>query len=153
MPGGTLSQQGCVQGGNETHQAKAFLLPPHPPPQVPGWMPAVLSVVPSSGFICAHRFGAALRLLRNIGMWGVGEEAVLTRERVDRLALDSLMTFRILPHLNTLLSTPHDAVGRVERLVGALRDGGWCGGAGDVRWVGSKSGFIFRRLAWWSCGC
>lgn len=96
-------------------------------------MPAVLSVVPSSGFICAHRFGAALRLLRNIGMWGVGEEAVLTRERVDRLALDSLMTFRILPHLNTLLSTPHDAVGRVERLVGALRDGGWCGGAGDVR--------------------
>eukprot|EP00271_Cylindrocystis_brebissonii_P003635 TRINITY_DN1480_c0_g3_i1.p1 TRINITY_DN1480_c0_g3~~TRINITY_DN1480_c0_g3_i1.p1 ORF type:complete len:1007 (+),score=265.88 TRINITY_DN1480_c0_g3_i1:257-3277(+) len=103
--------------------------------QVPAWAPAVLQSVPSAGRIAAQRFGTAIRLLRNLAMW----RDVLAQPLLEQLALDDLVAQRFLPHLRAVLPTPHDAVGRAERLLAALGPA-WIG-------AGSGSGQISPKLA------
>lgn len=82
----------------------------------------MIQTVPQAARLSAQKFGKALRLLRNIGMW----KDVLAMPLLEELALDNLLNSKILPHLRTLRDTLHDAVTRTERVMAAL-DGTWLG--------------------------
>ncbi|CAM6084681.1 unnamed protein product [Calypogeia fissa] len=89
---------------------------------VPTWSLQVINAVPQAARFSAQKFGTALRLLRNIGMW----KNVLALSLLEELALDKLLSAKILPHLRTLRDTLHDAVTRTERVISAL-DRVWLG--------------------------
>ncbi|BBN20396.1 GC-rich sequence DNA-binding factor [Marchantia polymorpha subsp. ruderalis] len=90
--------------------------------EVPAWSLHVMTAVPKAAPIAAQKFGTAIRLLRNIAMW----KDVLALPVLEQLALDELLSSKILPHLRTLLTTLHDAVTRTERVCSAL-SGVWVG--------------------------
>eukprot|EP00897_Mesotaenium_endlicherianum_P004343 jgi/Mesen1/3937/ME000209S02941 len=84
--------------------------------QVPAWTPTVLAAVPSAARFAAVRFAVAVRLLRNIAMW----RDVVAPSVLNQLALEELLTNRVLPHLRSIVPAIHDALARTERLVDAL---------------------------------
>lgn len=89
-----------------------------------------MTAVPKAAPIAAQKFGTSIRLLRNIALW----KDVLALPVLEELALDELLSSKILPHLRTLLTTLHDAVTRTERVFAAL-SGVWVGSNRELRYV------------------
>jgi GC-rich sequence DNA-binding factor len=92
--------------------------------KLPCWSLQVMAAVPRAGRFAAQQFGTSVRLLRNLGLW----KDVLALPVLEHLALDQLLSAKILVHLRTLLPTVHDAVIRTERVLSAL-SGVWVGGS------------------------
>lgn len=91
-----------------------------------------MKVVPNAARVVAYRFGVSVRLMRNICLWN----KILAMPILENIALDELLTGKILPHLRSIQSNVHDAIGRSERIVTSL-DGVWAGPSvtGDRRYV------------------
>ncbi|EPS73029.1 hypothetical protein M569_01727 [Genlisea aurea] len=77
-----------------------------------------MDAVPNAARVAAYRYGAALRLMRNICMW----KDILAMPVLEKIALDQLLSAKILPHLRSMQSNVHDAIYRSERLVTSLSD-------------------------------
>ncbi|CAK9234297.1 unnamed protein product [Sphagnum troendelagicum] len=92
--------------------------------ELPSWSLQVTAAVPRAGRFAAQQFGTSVRLLRNIGLW----KDILALPVLEHLALDQLLSAKILVHLRTLLPTVHDAVVRTERVLTSL-SGVWVGGS------------------------
>lgn len=80
------------------------------------------AAVPGALRLANRQFGVAVRLLRNLGLW----KDILAMPELERLALDQLLSMKMLVHLRAGVSTVHDAVTRIERVVAAL-SGVWVG--------------------------
>ncbi|KAL8157437.1 hypothetical protein AgCh_002220 [Apium graveolens] len=89
---------------------------------VPKWNTLVMKAVPNSARVAAYKFGVSVRLMRNICLWN----KVLSVAVLEKLALDDLLSGKILPHLRSIQSNVHDAVTRTERIVASLC-GVWSG--------------------------
>lgn len=89
---------------------------------VPTWNPLVMKAVPNAARVAAYRFGMSVRLMRNICFWN----NILSMPVLEKLALDELLTGKVLPHLRSIQSNLHDAVTRTERIVASL-SGVWTG--------------------------
>ncbi|CAI9096290.1 OLC1v1032392C1 [Oldenlandia corymbosa var. corymbosa] len=89
---------------------------------IPTWDSLVLKAVPNAARAAAHRFGVAVRLMRNICLWN----KILAMSALEELALDQLLNRKVLPHLRSIQSNIHDAMTRSERVVASL-DGVWSG--------------------------
>lgn len=89
---------------------------------VPTWNTLVMKVVPNAARIAAYKFGMSVRLMRNICLWN----KVLSMPVLENLALDDLLSSKILPHLRSIQSNVHDAVTRTERIIASLC-GVWSG--------------------------
>ncbi|CAI9278141.1 unnamed protein product [Lactuca saligna] len=89
---------------------------------VPTWNSVVLKAVPNAARFAAYRFGMSVRLMKNICLWN----NVLSTSIIERLALDELLSGKILPHLRSIQSNIHDAITRAERLVASM-SGVWTG--------------------------
>uniref|UniRef100_A0A7N0T776 GCF C-terminal domain-containing protein n=1 Tax=Kalanchoe fedtschenkoi TaxID=63787 RepID=A0A7N0T776_KALFE len=89
---------------------------------VPTWNPLLLKAVSNASRIAAYRFGVAVRLLRNICLW----KDVLSIKVLEKLALDELLSGKVLPHLRAIKSNIHDAIIRMERIIASL-SGVWAG--------------------------
>ncbi|OWM75803.1 hypothetical protein CDL15_Pgr009447 [Punica granatum] len=89
---------------------------------VPTWSPLVLKAVPSAARLAAYRFGMSVRLMRNICLW----KEILALPVLEKLALDELLSGKILPHVRSIASDIHDAVTRTERVVASM-SGVWAG--------------------------
>ncbi|KAK4786948.1 hypothetical protein SAY86_010781 [Trapa natans] len=89
---------------------------------VPTWSPLVLKAVPNAARLAAYRFGMSVRLMRNICLW----KEILALPVLEKLALDELLSGKILPHVRSILSDIHDAVTRTERIVASI-SGIWAG--------------------------
>lgn len=76
----------------------------------------MIHAVPQAARLAAQKFGTAVRLLTNIGMW----KDVLALPVLEELALDNLLSSKMVPHLRTLKDSLHDAVTRTERVMAAL---------------------------------
>ncbi|PSS13415.1 Transcriptional repressor like [Actinidia chinensis var. chinensis] len=83
---------------------------------VPTWSPLVLKAVPNAARVAAYRFGMAVRLMRNIGLWN----KIIALPVLEKLALDDLLSGKVLPHLRSIQSNVYDAVTRIERVVASL---------------------------------
>lgn len=90
--------------------------------QVPTWTPRVVSAVPQAAKVVAYRFGVSVRLLRNICLW----RDILATTILEQLALDELLSGKVLPHVLSIKSNIHDAVTRAERIIASL-SGVWSG--------------------------
>ncbi|KAG9456794.1 hypothetical protein H6P81_001302 [Aristolochia fimbriata] len=89
---------------------------------VPTWDTLVTKAVPDAARIAAYRFGMSIRLLRNICQW----KDIFALPFLEQLALDELLSGKILPHVRNITSNIHDAVTRTERIVASL-SGVWSG--------------------------
>ncbi|WOH15459.1 hypothetical protein DCAR_0935000 [Daucus carota subsp. sativus] len=89
---------------------------------VPTWNTLVLKAVPNSARIAAYKFGVSVRLMRNICLWN----KVLSMAVLEKIALDDLLSGKVLPHLRSIQSNVHDAVTRTERIIASLC-GVWSG--------------------------
>ena len=82
----------------------------------------VLKAVPNAGRFAAYRFGMCVRLMKNICLWN----NVLSGSIMEKIALDELLSGKILPHLRSIQSNIHDAITRAERVVASM-SGVWTG--------------------------
>ncbi|KAJ0634207.1 putative intron Large complex component GCFC2 [Helianthus annuus] len=89
---------------------------------VPTWNTYVLKAVPNAARFAAYSFGTAVRLLRNICLWN----NILSMSVLEKLALDELLSGKILPHLRSIQSNVDDAITRTERVVASI-SGVWSG--------------------------
>ncbi|RZC77262.1 hypothetical protein C5167_001413 [Papaver somniferum] len=89
---------------------------------VPTWSTVVIKAVPDAARIAAYRFGMAVRLLKNICLW----KDILSIPSIEQLALDELLSGKVLPHLRSIKPNIHDAITRTERIVASL-NGVWSG--------------------------
>ncbi|KAF6146763.1 hypothetical protein GIB67_007477 [Kingdonia uniflora] len=89
---------------------------------VPTWAPHVTKTVPNAARVAAYRFGTAVRLLKNTCMW----KDILALPVLERLALDELLSGKILPHVRSITPNVHDAITRTERIIASL-SGVWTG--------------------------
>ncbi|KAL2519137.1 GC-rich sequence DNA-binding factor-like protein [Abeliophyllum distichum] len=89
---------------------------------VPTWSPLEMKAVPNAARVAAYRFGTSVRLLRNICLWN----KILAMPVLEKLALDDLLSGKLLPHLRSIQSDVHDAITRTERIVASLH-GVWAG--------------------------
>lgn len=89
---------------------------------MPTWNTLVLKAVPNSARIAAYKFGVSVRLMRNICLWN----KVLSMAVLEKIALDDLLSGKVLPHLRSIQSNVHDAVTRTERIIASLC-GVWSG--------------------------
>lgn len=89
---------------------------------VPTWNTHVLRAVPNAARFAAYRFGMSVRLMRNICLWN----DVLSLSVLEKLALDDLLSGKILPHLRSIQSNIDDAITRTERIVASF-SGLWTG--------------------------
>ncbi|XP_057962728.1 transcriptional repressor ILP1 [Malania oleifera] len=89
---------------------------------VPTWSPLVMQAVPNAARVAAYRFGMSVRLMRNICSW----KDILALPVLEKLALDELLSGKVLPHIRSITSNIHDAVTRTERIVASL-SGVWAG--------------------------
>ncbi|KAL2546356.1 GC-rich sequence DNA-binding factor-like protein [Forsythia ovata] len=89
---------------------------------VPTWGPLEMKAVPNAARVAAYRFGTSVRLLRNICLWN----KILAMPVLEKLALDDLLSGKLLPHLRSIQSDVHDAITRTERIVASLH-GVWAG--------------------------
>ncbi|XP_068653348.1 transcriptional repressor ILP1-like [Aristolochia californica] len=89
---------------------------------VPTWDTLMIKSVPDAARVAAYRFGMSIRLLRNICQW----KDILALPVLEQLALDDLLSGKILPHVQNITSNVHDAVTRTERIVASL-SGVWSG--------------------------
>lgn len=85
---------------------------------VPTWSPLVMKVVPHAAHVAAYRFGTSVRLLRNVSRWN----KVIALPVLEQLALDELLSGKILPHLRSIESSVHDAITRTERVIASISD-------------------------------
>ncbi len=74
------------------------------------------TAVPRARQLAAQQFGTSVRLLQNHGLW----KDILAMPVLEHLALDQLVSAKILVHVRVLLPTVHDAVIRTERVLSAL---------------------------------
>lgn len=81
-----------------------------------------MKAVPNSARVAAYKFGVSVRLMRNICLWN----KVLSMAVLEKIALDDLLSGKILPHLRSIQSNVHDAVTRTERIIASLC-GVWSG--------------------------
>lgn len=81
-----------------------------------------MKAVPNAARIAAYKFGMSVRLMRNICLW----KNVLAMPVLEKLALDELLSGKILPHLRNIQSDIDDAITRTERIVASLY-GVWAG--------------------------
>ncbi|KAK6133868.1 hypothetical protein DH2020_032389 [Rehmannia glutinosa] len=72
--------------------------------------------------VAAYRFGTSVRLMRNICLWN----KILALPVLEKIALDELLSGKVLPHLHSIHSNVHDAIVRTERVVASLH-GVWTG--------------------------
>lgn len=89
---------------------------------VPTWNTFILKAVPNAARFSAYRFGMSVRLMKNICLWN----NILSMSVLEKLALDELLSGKILPHLRSIQSNVHDAITRTERVVASL-SGVWSG--------------------------
>ncbi|KAA8529213.1 hypothetical protein F0562_033988 [Nyssa sinensis] len=89
---------------------------------VPTWSTLVMKAVPNAARIAAYRFGMSVRLMRNVCLWN----KILALPVLEKLALDELLSGKVLPHLRSIQSNVHDAVTRTERIIASL-SGVWAG--------------------------
>lgn len=89
---------------------------------VPTWSPLVMRTVPNASRVAAYRFGTSVRLMKNICLW----KEILSMPVLEKLALDELLSAKILPHVRSIKSNVHDAVTRTERIIASL-SGLWAG--------------------------
>ncbi|KAI3798719.1 hypothetical protein L1987_33997 [Smallanthus sonchifolius] len=89
---------------------------------VPTWNTYVLKAVPNAARFAAYRFSTSVRLLRNICLWN----NILSISALEKLALDELLSGKILPHLRSNQSNIDDAITRTERVVASI-SGVWTG--------------------------
>ncbi|KAL9274068.1 Transcriptional repressor ILP1-like protein, partial [Drosera capensis] len=82
----------------------------------------VMKAVPGAARLGAYRFGVAIRLIRNICLW----KDILAANVLEKLALDEILTEKVLPHVRMLTSDVYDAITRLERVVHSL-SGVWSG--------------------------
>lgn len=80
------------------------------------------TAVPGALRFANRQFGVAVRLLRNLGCW----KDVLALPQLEKLALDQLLSGKMLAYLKVGFTTDHDAITRIERIVAAL-SGVWVG--------------------------
>lgn len=80
------------------------------------------AAVPAAIPYSSRQFGVAVRLLRNLGLW----KDILELPQLEHLALDQLLSGKMLVHLRAGAPAIHDAVTRIERVVAALT-GVWVG--------------------------
>lgn len=92
----------------------------------------MLKAVPNAARFAAYRFGTSVRLLRNICLWN----NILSMSVLEKLALDELLSGKILPHLRSIQSNIDDAITRTERVVASI-SGVWAGPkvTGDRRYI------------------
>ncbi|KAI3837087.1 hypothetical protein MKW98_005420 [Papaver atlanticum] len=83
---------------------------------VPTWSTVVIKAVPDAARIAAYRFGMAVRLLKNICLW----KDILSSSIIEQLALDELLSGKVLPHVRSIRPNIHDAITRTERIVASL---------------------------------
>ncbi|CAL4937154.1 unnamed protein product [Urochloa decumbens] len=83
---------------------------------VPAWGSMVTRTVPGAAQFSAYRFGVAIRLLKNVCLW----KEILADHVIEELALDELLTDKILPHMKSIILDVHDAITRAERIVASL---------------------------------
>ena len=83
----------------------------------------------------------AVRLMRNICLWN----KIIALPVLEKLALDDLLSRKVLPHLRSVQSNVYDAVTRIERVVTSLM-GVWAGPsvAGQCRYRYYYSFFCMR---------
>lgn len=89
---------------------------------VPTWNSKVLQAVPNAARFSAYRFGMSVRLMKNICLWN----NILSASIIEKLALDELLSGKILPHLRSIQSNIHDAITRSERIIASM-SGVWTG--------------------------
>lgn len=89
---------------------------------VPTWNTLVVKAVPNAARFAAYRFGMSVRLMKNICLWN----DVLSTSIIEKLALEELLSGKILPHLRSIQSNIHDAITRAERVVASM-SGVWTG--------------------------
>ncbi|KAK6133810.1 hypothetical protein DH2020_032521 [Rehmannia glutinosa] len=89
---------------------------------VPTWSPLEMKAVPNAARVAAYRFGTSVRLMRNICLWN----KILALPVLEKIALDELLSGKVLPHLHSIHSNVHDAIVRTERVVASLH-GVWTG--------------------------
>ncbi|KAM7484520.1 hypothetical protein LguiA_000529 [Lonicera macranthoides] len=89
---------------------------------VPTWSTLVMKAVPDAARVAAYRFGMSVRLLKNICLWN----EILSMSVLEKLALDELLTGKVIPHLRSILTNVHDAVTRTERIIASI-SGVWAG--------------------------
>ncbi|CAK9141355.1 unnamed protein product [Ilex paraguariensis] len=89
---------------------------------VPTWNTLVVRAAPNASRVAAYRFGMSVRLMRNICLWN----KILAMPVLEKLALDDLLSGKVLPHLRSIQSNIHDAVTRTERVIASL-SGVWAG--------------------------
>ncbi|CAN4124748.1 unnamed protein product [Withania somnifera] len=90
--------------------------------KVPTWDTLVMRAVPDAARVAAYRFGMSIRLIRNICLF----HEIFAMPVLEELVLDKLLGEKILPHLQSIQSSIHDAVTRTERVVTSLH-GVWAG--------------------------
>ncbi|KAK6931455.1 GCF, C-terminal, partial [Dillenia turbinata] len=83
---------------------------------VPTWSVLVMKAVPGAARIAACRFGRSVRLMRNICLWN----DILAASVLEKLALDKLLSGKVLPHIRSITANIHDAITRAERVVASL---------------------------------
>ena len=91
------------------------------------------AAVPGALRYVNRQFGVAVRLLRNLGLW----KDVLALPQLEKLALDQLLSGKILVYLRAGVTTEHDAITRIERIVAALTG----------VWIGTSSKELSPKLA------
>ncbi|KAL9691494.1 hypothetical protein QQ045_011918 [Rhodiola kirilowii] len=89
---------------------------------VPTWNPLVLTAVSNASRVAAYHFGVSVRLMINICLW----KEVISIKVLEKLALDELLSGKVLPHLRAIKSNIHDAITRTERIIASL-SGVWTG--------------------------
>lgn len=82
----------------------------------------MLKAVPNAARLAAYQFGMSVRLMRNICLW----KDILALPVLEKLALDELLSGKVLPHVRSITSNIHDAITRTERIVASL-SGVWAG--------------------------
>uniref|UniRef100_J3LUW4 GCF C-terminal domain-containing protein n=1 Tax=Oryza brachyantha TaxID=4533 RepID=J3LUW4_ORYBR len=83
---------------------------------VPAWGSMVTRVVPGASQYAAHRFGVAVRLLKNVCLW----KDIFAKPVLEKLALEDLLRGKILPHMKSIILDVHDAIARAERISASL---------------------------------
>ncbi|KAK2971528.1 hypothetical protein RJ640_017897 [Escallonia rubra] len=89
---------------------------------VPTWNTLVMNAVPDAARVAACRFGMSVRLMKNICLWN----KILSMPVLEKLALDELLSGKIIPHLRSIQANIHDAVTRAERIIASV-SGVWSG--------------------------
>lgn len=83
---------------------------------LPPWPPAALAASRQAAIHLSQRFGRGVRLLGSVCAF----DSSLPRGSLQRLALDQLMTQRLLPYARAAAGVPALAADRAARLVAAL---------------------------------